>query len=189
MQKQITDHKQNSEQLFYSNLLDAINQYPFDDASEIIQILKGEIEAGHNLRDHKNYRVHFGTKTFIFDPTYSQVLLLHHKGLDMWLQAGGHVDPEDETMVIGAKREGVEETGITELVYQPLDPNSPQTPIDISIHPIPHNPKKQEEAHSHCDFSYVFTTQSDRVKFDPTESNGSKWISFAEFEQIGRAHV
>ena len=31
---------------------------------------------------------------------------------------------------------------------------------------------------------YMFTTQFDRVKFDPTESNDSKWISFAEFEQM-----
>ena len=129
-------------QTFYTNLLQTLGQYPFDDAQEAIESLKKQISEKQNLRDRKNFEAHLTSKTFIFNPDFSKVLLLKHKTLGKWLQAGGHTDPEDMSILEGARREGVEETGIQDLVYIPFDKANPNLPIDIDIHPIPNNNSK-----------------------------------------------
>lgn len=182
---QTTD--QTTDKIFYQNLLKTISKYPFDDAQEPIRLLKNQITQNQDLRDRKNFEAHLTSKTFIFSEGFELVLLLHHKGVNKWLQAGGHIDLDDETMVGGANREGEEETSLSNLTYQPIDTNNLEIPIDLDIHPIPANSNKSEPAHWHYGFSYVFVTNFGQslvqITIDPSESLGYKRISFEEFEQ------
>jgi 8-oxo-dGTP pyrophosphatase MutT (NUDIX family) len=109
---------------------------------------------------------------------------LKHKVLDKWIQAGGHADETDNSMVEGAMREGVEETGITDLKYIPIDAENLDVPIDLEIHAIPENKAKNEPAHWHYGFGYVFTTITNDVNIDQNESTDSKWIAWEEFESM-----
>jgi 8-oxo-dGTP pyrophosphatase MutT (NUDIX family) len=77
-----------------------------------------------------------------------KILLIKHRYILEWFQPGGHID-DGETPLAAAIRELTEETGWqTELIGEDL-------PIDIDIHLIPANPKKNEGEHFHVDFAYL----------------------------------
>ena len=79
----------------------------------------------------------------------SQVLLLHHRKLDRWLQPGGHGDPGETTGEEVALREALEESGITGLALHPTAPR----PLDVDVHDIP--ARGDEPAHEHLDLRYL----------------------------------
>ena len=183
----------NKDYTFYQNLLFAVASYieafPSPEAQEVSDLLIKQISQSQDLRDRKNFEAHLSSKTFIFNVDFSKVLLLHHKGLNRWLQPGGHTDPEDNSMVEGAMREGIEETGITNLIYYPMNVQNPEVPFNLDIHSIPANLKKNEPAHLHYGFGYVFVAPSEDLSIDLTESNDAKWISFEEFEQMEKYQI
>ena len=86
-------------------------------------------------------------------------------------------------------REGIEETGITNLVYYSINAQNPEVPFDLDIHSIPANSSKNEPAHLHYGFGYVFVALSEDLSIDLTESNDAKWISFEEFEQMEKYQI
>ncbi|KOG57603.1 NUDIX hydrolase [Streptomyces griseoflavus] len=56
---------------------------------------------------------HITASALVIDPARGQVLLTLHRKLKMWLQMGGHCEPEDATLADAALREAREESGIT----------------------------------------------------------------------------
>jgi|GEM_PF-98462 len=72
---------------------------------------------------------HITASVLILDADAGQVLLTLHPRVGAWLQLGGHVEDTDESILAAAQREGMEESGIDGLVFQP-------SAIDIDIHPI-----------------------------------------------------
>lgn len=58
---------------------------------------------------------HITAGALVIDPPRERVLLTLHAKLRMWLQMGGHCEPEDTTVAGTALREGVEESGIEGL--------------------------------------------------------------------------
>ena len=128
-----------------------------------------------------NFGGHITTSAFIIDNDYNEMLLLKHKSLGRWLQPGGHVE-QDESLLLSALREAVEETGIpkTQLHNISIFENS-EVPFDIDSHYIPANPKKQEEGHYHHDLRYLFVYTGDgKIRYNENESTGLKWLSFME---------
>src|SRR5438045_3238802 len=73
---------------------------------------------------------HVTGSAWIVDADAAQVLLLHHRKLDRWLQPGGHCDGDSDVLRV-ALREAREETGL-----QRLAPVSPAL-FDLDIHWIP----------------------------------------------------
>ncbi len=144
------------------------------------------INKDSNLQDRKNMEGHLASQGFLFNSDFSKVLLLHHKSLNMWIQPGGHMDAEDSDLVTATKREVLEETGLSECIYLPVDENNHLMPIRICINGIPENPKKQEGNHVHFDLAYVFKTEDENIVIDPSESNQCEWVSFKEFAQNPR---
>ncbi|WP_030370712.1 NUDIX hydrolase [Streptomyces rimosus] len=56
---------------------------------------------------------HITASALVIDPARGQVLLTLHRKLKMWLQMGGHCEPEDATLADAALREAREESGIS----------------------------------------------------------------------------
>lgn len=59
----------------------------------------------------------------------SQVLLNLHRKARRWFAFGGHLEPEDATLAGGALREATEESGLSDLVVDPV-------PVHLSLHDV-----------------------------------------------------
>ena len=55
---------------------------------------------------------HFCVSVYVYDEKEQKVLLVKHKKMGLWVQPGGHVEP-NESMEEAAIREVYEETGLT----------------------------------------------------------------------------
>jgi 8-oxo-dGTP pyrophosphatase MutT (NUDIX family) len=85
-------------------------------------------------------------------PQNFEFLLVFHRKLDRWLQPGGHVEPDDVSVIAAAMREAREETGVESLVA-PLG----EAILDLDVHPIP--AFGSEPAHVHYDVRFLLTTE------------------------------
>jgi 8-oxo-dGTP pyrophosphatase MutT (NUDIX family) len=112
-----------------------------------------------------------------------KVLMLEHKGLGIWVVPGGHFDLTDKELYRTAMRETSEEAGIHNLSLHPWH-REHKIPLDIDIHPIPHNEKKNEGAHQHIDFRYVLemTDSADDITLDPNEVLAHKFVDIDEID-------
>lgn len=124
------------------------------------------------------YRDHFEPghitgSAVLLNPTGTQILMNHHKGLDKWLNFGGHADGDEDVLAV-AIRETMEESGIT--AFKPLSANF----IDIDIHDIPANKNKNEPKHSHFDIRYVMQMTDNQNPVISNESNALQWMNFDE---------
>ena len=100
-----------------------------------------------------------------------RMLLIHHRYIKEWFQPGGHIDP-GESPLEGAIREVAEETGWQSA---PSSLWRRDLPIDIDIHLIPANPKKQEPEHLHIDFAFLLEPVSEGIATDP---ENVAWFDF-----------
>ena len=79
---------------------------------------------------------HFTVSAFVLAPDRSSLLMIFHAKLERWLQPGGHVEPSDTCLHTAARREVVEETGLTESgtrgrprgTLRPRHPRDPAEP-------------------------------------------------------------
>ncbi|HEU5265597.1 MAG TPA: coenzyme F420-0:L-glutamate ligase, partial [Jatrophihabitans sp.] len=72
---------------------------------------------------------HLTASTIVLDPSRQAVLLTLHPRAGMWLQVGGHCEPNDTSMLAAAVREAREESGIAGLSFAP-------DPFALDVHPI-----------------------------------------------------
>ncbi|GGK85897.1 NUDIX hydrolase [Mangrovihabitans endophyticus] len=68
-----------------------------------------------------------------------RLLLCLHGRMNMWMQVGGHCEPDDESLAAAALREATEESGIPGLRLDPV-------PIDVHVHPVRCRPADGEPA-------------------------------------------
>lgn len=113
------------------------------------------------------------------DPNF--VLMIFHQKLYKWLQPGGHVDPGEHPQN-AAIRELKEETNMDGQLHSFHE--GKLFPIDIDIHPIPANVKKQEPAHDHYDFRYLITID-DEIIGENSEQNEVAWVPVEEITNKG----
>lgn len=100
-----------------------------------------------------------------------KVLLMHHKGLDRWLQFGGHADG-DENILRVAMRETAEESGIQNLTL--LSDGI----FDVDVHPIPERVSKNEAAHFHYDVRYLLYTEEKEFTLGDGGVMGLQWFDY-----------
>lgn len=138
-------------------------------------LLKDQISQNEDLTSRKNFKGHCTASALILNPQ-NQLLLVFHNKLKIYLQPGGHLEPQDKNLLQAAQREAQEETGIQNLQLHSwhLETNSP---ILIDTHKIPANPSKQEDEHYHHDFMYLFKTSDTDIQIDPNEVSDFLWIS------------
>lgn len=166
------------------NLVDAyLKLFPLD--REFLGHLPVQLQQpGEPLSSRRNFSGHLTAAALILDPREEKVLLIKHKFLERWLQPGGHLEWQEEP-VQGALREAREETGLSEFQLHPWH-GSNLIPLDIDSHAIPANPHKQELAHYHHDFLYLFRhSGSEQLILQLDEVSDHKWVLLTDLEKGG----
>jgi len=100
------------------------------------------------------------------------VVLHRHRRLGIWLQPGGHIDP-DETPWDAACRETREETGLRVSLIGPSAARPVPSPVHVDVHPGP-------RGHTHLDLRYL--VDGGDVDPDPPagESQEVGWFGWDE---------
>ena len=109
---------------------------------------------------------HLTTGLLIVSADRNQVLLTLHPRVGLWLQTGGHCEPTDSTLVESALREGLEESGIDDLLVDPA-------PVRLARHPAPCRPDGQTD---HLDVQFVAIAPAGAVPHRSAESLDLAWF-------------
>jgi 8-oxo-dGTP pyrophosphatase MutT (NUDIX family) len=122
---------------------------------------------------------HLTGSALIVSADARQVVLLHHRKLDRWLQPGGHAEPGERAGETVALREALEETGLTGLALHPTAPR----PLDVDVHDIPARPG--EPAHEHLDLRYLVVAPAGGAIAAPEdESQRIRWFDWEELSAL-----
>jgi 8-oxo-dGTP pyrophosphatase MutT (NUDIX family) len=113
---------------------------------------------------------HVTASAFVTNPEHTQLLLILHGKLQLWLQPGGHVEVADSDVIASARREVLEEVGVSELELAPGI-------FDVDVHVIP--PRGELPAHEHFDVRFLFTTRT-REHRAGSDANAARWVPVAE---------
>lgn len=116
--------------------------------------------------------VHVTASALLVAEDRSRILLHRHKRLGLWLQPGGHIDP-DELPWDAARREAEEETGL------PVALSSTDL-AHVDVHPGP-------RGHTHLDLRYLIT--SPVVAPSPAEGESQEAQWFPWYRAISIADV
>lgn len=107
---------------------------------------------------------HFTASALPVDPDRGKVCLILHPLIGAWVQPGGHLEREDDSVMGAAAREMEEETGLTGS----LDPS----PLLLSRHPAPCG-----VGDWHLDVQMLAVVSGVRTPISP-ESLDVRWFSF-----------
>jgi 8-oxo-dGTP pyrophosphatase MutT (NUDIX family) len=116
---------------------------------------------------------HFTASAFVLSPDRSELILIHHKKLGIWVQPGGHVEGTDLELESAARREVAEEVGLRNL--QPLLASG--VLFDVDIHAIP--ARKAEPQHEHFDVRFAFVAETRDFELSE-EVIDVRWLPLAD---------
>lgn len=125
---------------------------------------------------------HLTGSAFVVSADRREVLLVHHRKLDRWLQPGGHADGESDLARV-ALREAQEETGLDALRFlDPTGADSEPAPFDIDVHVIPARPG--EPAHEHHDVRFLLVASGSEPARSSEESYAVRWVPLDELASL-----
>jgi 8-oxo-dGTP pyrophosphatase MutT (NUDIX family) len=119
--------------------------------------------------DRNNLAGHLTASAWVLHPDRQQALLIHHRTLDKWFQPGGHIEPEDESLLAAARREVIEECGLED--FMALQPGI----FDLDIHLIPAKGAMPE--HPHYDVRFLFLANTIELNANLGEVKALRWAS------------
>ncbi|MFC4905865.1 NUDIX hydrolase [Actinomadura gamaensis] len=108
---------------------------------------------------------HITASALVLDATRSRVLLTLHAKIKLWLQLGGHCERGDVTLADAALREATEESGIPDLVLEPV-------PVRLDRHAVKCHP----EGSWHLDVQYVAVAPPGARPAVSDESDDLRWF-------------
>ena len=118
---------------------------------------------------------HVTASALILDPDGGRVLLTLHRKLGMWLQMGGHCEPQDATLAEAALREATEESGIAGLKLLPGGP------VRLDRHHTP--------CAWHLDVQYAALAPRGVREKISDESLDLRWFDFSEVAEVADESV
>ncbi|GAA1926821.1 NUDIX hydrolase [Streptomyces sodiiphilus] len=145
-----------------------LDQHPEDKRE--LGVLLGLLDDGDDLTSRKTLPGHVTAGAILVGPD-SRILHVLHNATQKWLLPGGHLEASDGTLLQAAGRELAEETGIPPHVVTPHG----EIPLHIDAHPIDANPAKDEPAHQHFDFRFLFRTTADIGNLQTEEVCDAAW--------------
>lgn len=118
---------------------------------------------------------HLTASALVVDQERGRVLLTLHKKMRMWLQMGGHCEPQDGTLAAAALREATEESGIPGLTLLPGGP------VRLDRHSTP--------CAWHLDVQYAALAPAGAVEAISDESLDLRWFPYDEVAGVADESV
>lgn len=150
-------------------LLQAIASYAagYPDESSTCERFEAFVKDHANCFSRQLQIGHVTGSAWLVDPTGEQVLLTHHRKLDIWVQLGGHADDDPDPLRV-AMREALEESGLVGIACVDA------AIFDLDIHRIP--ARGEEPAHDHFDVRFALcATESTKFRVS-AESKALAWV-------------
>ena len=139
---------------------------PDDEQDRLRQLYVAHTESYADAMSRECHPDHLTASAIIFSADHQRVLLTLHRIIKRWLQTGGHCEPDDVSLAAAALREGREESGIRDLVIDPV-------PVLLSRHEVPCGPTRP--AH-HLDVQYVAVAPAQAQHVISDESDDLAWF-------------
>jgi ADP-ribose pyrophosphatase YjhB (NUDIX family) len=118
---------------------------------------------------------HITASALVVDPSSGRALLTLHRKLEMWLQMGGHCEPEDVRLADAALREATEESGIAGLTLLRDEP------ARLDRHRTP--------CAWHLDVQYAAVAPPGAVEAISDESLDLRWYPYDEVGRVADGSV
>lgn len=109
---------------------------------------------------------HLTASALVVGDDNARVLLHLHARLGRWLQFGGHCEPADRFLAAAARRETVEESGLSRL---DLD----DVPVQLSRHPV----RCGGVSAYHLDVRYLAVAPAEALPVRSAESADLRWFA------------
>ena len=147
---------------FRQNIEDCYGRYlrRFPQEEKRLERLRQCLDAHAHIHARSEMQGHATASAVIASADNTQLLLVHHRGLNVWIAPGGHYDLTDGALDHTAAREASEETNASGLALDPWH-HTELIPLDIDIHFIPARPERNEGSHYHFDWRYIFRAPQD----------------------------
>jgi 8-oxo-dGTP pyrophosphatase MutT (NUDIX family) len=122
---------------------------------------------------HRSTDLHVTVSALIVHPPTRRVLLRWHARQQAWLQVGGHAEPGEVDPLAIVIREGIEETGLDDLVPWP-------DPAIVHVVIVPVTAAAHEPAHEHADLRFVLATGHPDAARPEHPAAAVRWLSIAD---------
>lgn len=162
----------------FKKLLEQLEAYlPYNEQEEQDRkVMLHLLASQKDIFTRDNRVAHFTASSWLLNKAHDKVLMIYHNIYHSWAWTGGHADGEMDLLSV-AKREAMEETGVTEIRAVSEDIFS------LEILTVDGHEKKGVYVPSHLHLNVTYLLEADeaevlRVKAD--ENSGVKWFSLEE---------
>ncbi len=151
-------------------------------AQEIVDkevMLQSINDYGDLVLSRKCSLAHITASSIIFNKEKDKVLMIYHNIYKSWSWTGGHADDETDMLLL-AKREAQEETGINDLKLI----SNGLCAVDV-LHVLRHIKRgKNVNTHLHMNYTYCFEAdESEAIRIKEDENSGVMWINIDDLSK------
>lgn len=155
------------------SLIDLIEKYRelFPNETKRLQYLDEYLKKTSGFRELSDKTLmpaHITASSIVLSRTTGRVLLVNKPALNMHMQPGGHILPDDSTPLSAAFRHltwRLPENFVNRLTYLQWH-YDPLVPMDIDIHSVASSPQDGETTHTHFDMRYLFLGDEEMLSTD-----------------------
>ena len=162
------------------NIEEQIADYkPYNEQEAHDQVVMRQLFATQpDLFTRENQVAHMTASSWLLNATHDKVLMIYHNIYHSWAWTGGHADGDRDLLAV-AKREAMEETGVTEIRVISEDIFS------LEILTVDGHEKRGVYVPSHLHLNVTYLLEADEgeaLTVKPDENSGVRWFTLEESE-------